>query len=79
MLLLNNKGIFLNYYSVKFKFDFINDNLLNDFFDKVKSFLNFQFDDDYNLVFIDADVDYQIEDVSNLNPEDIEIITNSFF
>ena len=69
----------MNYYSVKFKFDFINDNLLNDFFDKVKSFLNFQFDDDYNLVFIGADVDYQIEDVSNLNPEDIEIITNSFF
>ncbi|WP_407413356.1 AMP-binding protein, partial [Methanobrevibacter sp.] len=69
----------MNYCAIKFKFDFIDDNLLNDFFDKVKYLLNFQFNDDSNVVFIETDVGYQIEDISNLNPEDIEIIINSFF
>ena len=74
-----NWGFFLNYCTVKFKFDYINDELLNDFFDNVKYLLNFQFDDDSNIFFIDSDVEYQIKDVSNLDSENIEIITNSFF
>ena len=69
----------MNYCTVKFKFDYINDELLNDFFDNVKYLLNFQFDDDSNIFFIDSDVEYQIKDVSNLDSENIEIITNSFF
>ena len=72
-------GIFLNHCTVKFKFDFINDKSLNDFFDNAGYLLNYQFDDESNIVFIDASVDYQIEDVSNLNSEDIGSITNSFF
>ena len=72
-------GIFLNYSTVKFKFDFNNDNLITDVIDNAKYLLNFQFDNASNVFFIDTGVDYQVEDVSNLNSEDIEIITNSFF
>ncbi|WP_405290050.1 D-alanine--poly(phosphoribitol) ligase subunit DltA [Methanobrevibacter sp.] len=69
----------MNYCPIKFKFDLINDNSIKDIFDNVKYLLNYQFDDDSNVFFIDADVDYQIEDVSDLNSEDIERIANSFF
>ena len=72
-------GIFLNNLAVKFKFDDINEELLPVIFDKAKYLLNFQLDDDSNVIFIEGDVEYHIEDVSNLNFEDIEIITNSFF
>ena len=64
---------------IKFKLDYKN-NLINDVFDRAKYLLNFQFDNDSNLFFINnSDVNYQIKDVSNLNSENIESIINSFF
>ena len=70
---------FLNYCTIKFKFDLINDYSIKDIFDNAKNLLNYQFDDDSNVFFIDTDVIYQIEDVSDLKPVEIEKITNSFF
>ena len=62
---------------IKFKLDYKN-NLINDVFDRAKYLLNFQFDNDSNLFFINnSDVNYQIKDVSNLNSENIESIINS--
>lgn len=68
----------MNYCTIKFKFDLINDYSIKDIFDNAKNLLNYQFDDT-NVFFIDTDVNYQIEDVSDLKPEEIEKITNSFF
>ena len=72
-------GFFLNYCIIKFKFDYNKNKLINNVFDKAKYLLNFQFDNNSNVFFIDTDVDYQIKDVSNLNSKNIESITNSFF
>ena len=69
----------MNYCTIKFKFDLINDYSIKDIFNNAKNLLNYQFDDDSNVFFIDTDVNYQIEDVSDLKPEEIEKITNSFF
>lgn len=69
----------MNYCAIKFKFNIINDYSLRNIFDNAKYLLNYQFDDDLNVFFIDIDVEYQIEDVSNLNYDNIEKITNSFF
>ena len=70
----------MDYCLIKFKFDYNENNLINDVFDKAKCLLNFQFDNYYNVFFINnSDVDYQIKDVSNLNSEHIESIINSFF
>ena len=67
------------YTAIKFKFDYIHNDRIDDVFDNVKHLLNFQFDNDSNLFFIDSDVNYQFKDVSYLDCEDIEIIINSFF
>ncbi len=72
-------GFFLNYCIIKFRFDYNKNKLINNVFDKAKYLLNFQFDNNSNVFFIDTDVDYQIKDVSNLNSKNIESITNSFF
>ena len=68
----------MNYNAIKFEFD-LDDNLIGDAFGKAKNLLNFQFDDDFNVFFVESDVDYQFKDISNSTSEDIEIIKNSFF
>ncbi len=76
------RGIILKFLDIKFKFYldlFDDENIIGDIFNKAKHLFNFQFDDDFNLAFIDSDVDYQFKDVSSLNSDDIERITDSFF
>ena len=76
------RGIILKFLDIKFRFYldlFDDENIIGDIFNKAKHLLNFQFDDDFNVSFIDSDVDYQFKDVSSLNSDDIERITDSFF
>ena len=48
-------------------------------FNNAKSILNWLFDENFNATLIDKDIDYQVEDVSNLERIDIEEIIDSFF
>ena len=62
----------MKFLDIKFKFYldlFDDENIIGDIFNKAKHLLNFQFDDDFNVSFIDSDVDYQFKDVSSLNSD----------
>ena len=48
-------------------------------FNNAKSILNWLFDENFNATLINKDIDYQVEDVSNLESSSIEEIINSFF
>ena len=48
-------------------------------FNNAKNILNWLFDENFNATLINKDIDYQVEDVSNLESRSIEEIINSFF
>ena len=65
---------------IKFSFDtnFLNKNYLDNIFKKIKS-LNIRFDENLNPYYSDNKIIYEFEDISKLDPQDIEIKINSFF
>ena len=71
-------GDSLNNYAVKFilNYDY---SIIGDVFNKAKNILNWQFDENFNVNLIDADIDYQVKDVSDLAKNEIEEIADSFF
>ncbi|WP_296888834.1 non-ribosomal peptide synthetase [uncultured Methanobrevibacter sp.] len=70
-----------NYYrDVKFILNVdVNDYSIGDIFNKAKSILNWQFDENFNAILTDGDVDYLSKDVSNLKETIVEEIIDSFF
>ena len=71
----------MNYYGVKFllNFDDYDYSIIKYIFNNVRSALNWQFDENFNVNLIDEDIEYQIRDVSNLESNEIDKIIDSFF
>ena len=71
----------MNHYGVKFALDFENYDYskIKNIFNKLRSALNWQFDENLNVILIDEDIDYQVRDVSNLEIDEIDKIIDSFF
>ena len=64
----------MNYYDVKFllNFDDYDYSIIKYIFNNVRSALNWQFDENFNVNLIDEDIEYQIRDVSNLESNEID-------
>ncbi|MBQ2831509.1 non-ribosomal peptide synthetase [Methanobrevibacter sp.] len=71
----------MNYYQdVKFILNVdVNENSIENAFNKAKNILNWRIDENSNAILIDEEVDYQIKDVSNLKETSVEEIIDSFF
>ena len=68
------------YHDVKFILNVdVNEKSIGDVFNRAKAILNWQFDENLNVILTDGEIVYQSKDVSNLKETLVEEIIDSFF
>ena len=68
------------YHDVKFIVNVdVNEKSIGDVFNRAKAILNWQFDENLNVILTDGEIVYQSKDVSNLKETLVEEIIDSFF